>query len=152
MRAPALLAAFTLPCCAAPPPQTVVVEQFEPVVLSCETVPIANVDLPAARAQTALDWRRVRARFGGALAALPVSYADLDTTDVLIAPLPAGRRVARVDVIDEEDVDVVTLLLTASDRAADHAACAAVLRLARRPRTLAVVLRTDDPPAEQRAY
>ena len=123
------------------------IRQEERVVLGCELLPTGAGSMACERATTALAWRGLRQRVGGAVGQLPSTYANLSFEAIVVVPLPPARGIAQVLVGSDEDVDVVTLVLV--DDPAVLGPRAAVLRLAERPNPLAVVLREAEPPAER---
>ncbi|HZN37381.1 MAG TPA: hypothetical protein VFD82_01185 [Planctomycetota bacterium] len=101
------------------------------------------------RATTVAEWKALRQRLGGAIATLPDSWCDFGAEAVVaVATAAAAVRPGFVSALaEEEGVDVLTLT---QERIAAGAARSwgIVVKTARHPAQLAVVLRRNGPGSE----
>jgi hypothetical protein len=117
------------------------------VTLACELPAVASTWCE--RATTPSEWKALRERLGGVPATLPDAWCDFDAETVValataVAAVQPGFECA---VTEEEDVDVLTLT---QERVAAGAARSwgIVMKTARSPAQLAVVLRNNGPGSE----
>jgi hypothetical protein len=109
------------------------------VVLSNELLTMASTPASACLCATdAAQWRALRRVFGGDVATQSADYATWPVERVVAVGLPRGSTLRRIVVGTEEGVDVVTLVC---DPVGPPVRFASVLRVARRPHQLAVVVR-----------
>ena len=101
------------------------------------------------RATTLSEWRALRQRLGGAVATLPDAWCDFGADAVVAVATPAGavRPGFECALAEEEGVDVLTLTQELMP-AGPSLSWGIVLKTARRPAQLAVVLRRNGPEAE----
>jgi hypothetical protein len=101
------------------------------------------------RATTLSEWKALRERLGGAIASLPDAWCDFGAEAVVavVTAAAAVRPGFECVVADEEGVDVLTLT---QQRLASGTARSwgIVVKAARRPAQLAVVLRRNGPGSE----
>ena len=114
---------------------------------SCEVPAVAATSCE--RATTLSEWKELRQRLGGAIATLPDAWCDFDAEAVVaVATAVAAVRPGFAWALSEEEgVDVLTLTRELA-AAGDPRSWAIVVKTARRPAQLAVVLRSDGPGSE----